>query len=393
MYIGTLPCEQTGGGPLQMYRHFIESQDFEFEAIIEPYAETIEYIKTYYQPFDNLLERISKTRLYPDFVALNVLMAEHRASSSLLDKVLTFNPKAIVTIAYGSYGFVASSVARQLKLPLITFFHDWWPDLTPCRSWRKQLLDYRFRRLYQESNLALCVCDSMRNELGFHRNSEVLYPIPSFHSPEVSDPKGTLQKKPLRVVYLGLLANDYGQVVQSLVKFLQDHPQDWLDLRLYGLATDWSDNILEFAQKNSLYRGRAKYGPEGQTVLADADAYLVVTSFNKLLKRRVQTSFPSKILEYSAYGKPIIAWGPKDCSAVNFLQEHSAGSIVTSPDPADLIKCLSQLNDDIDYQIYLSQAAKELSKSLFNPLVIHNQLLKSIDQLVTFTAQTEKCQL
>lgn len=381
MYIGTLPCEQTAGGPVQMYRHFIQNKDFDFDSIIEPCMWSMEYIKTHLQPIDRLLVRLTKTRLYPDLFALNVLMAEHRASSLLLDKVLDFNPQAIVTIAFGSYGFVASHVARQLKLPLITFFHDWWPDLTPCRGLSKKLLDNRFRLLYQESDLALCVCESMYQELGYHRNSVVFYPIPSPQLPELSTSPVKLQDKRLRLVYLGAMGGDYGQILQSLLSYLKEYPQDWLDLKLYGSAENWTEDLLSFAQEIGIYGG-PKYGSEAQSVLAEADAYLVVTSFSEVFQRRVRTSFPSKLLEYAAYGKPIIAWGPEYSSAIKFLQNQQAGAIVTLPEPTELINCSFRLHQDINEQVRLGKAVQNLSKTLFNPELIHDQLINLVDKII-----------
>lgn len=382
MYIGTLPCEQTAGGPVQMYRHFIERKDFDFQAIIEPPIQSMEYIKTYLQPVDRLLVRASKTRLYPDFVALNVLMAEHRASSLLLDKVLAFNPQAIVTIAFGSYSFVASHVARQLKLPLITFFHDWWPDLTPCRGLGKKLLDNRFRILYKESNLALCVCESMYHELGYHPSSVVLYPIPNSQPPVLSASQVKSPTHRLRLVYLGTMGGDYAQMLQLLVRYLQENPQSWLDLKLYGSVENWPEYLLSLAQETGIYGGMPEYGSE-RAILAEADAYLVVTSFEEKFKRRVQTSFPSKILEYAAYGKPIIAWGPEYSSAIKFLQKHTAAVVATMLDPGELIKCLFLLHKDSNHQLQIQKSAQELSKTLFNPSLIHNQLINLVDKLIT----------
>lgn len=382
MYIGTLPCEQTSGGPIQMYRHFIESGDFIFDNKVESCTLSMEYVKTSFQPVDKFLIRLSKTRFYPDIFALNVLISEYRVSSSLLEEVLAFRPQAIVTIAFGSYGFVASHVARQLKLPLITFFHDWWPDLTPCRGLSKRILDYRFRLLYQETDLALCVCESMRQELGSHPNSVVLYPISSFQTPEIQALQVKPQDKPLRLVYLGNMGGDYGQILQSLIRHLKDYPQNWLNLKLYGPVDNWSQDLLSFAFETSIYGG-PKYGSDAQAVLMKADAYLVVSSFDKTFQRRVRTSFPSKLLEYAAYGKPIVTWGPEYSSAIRFLQDQQISTIVTSPDPSELVKYLFQVYKNTSEQIRLGKALQDLSETLFNPSLLHSQLAELIDGTVT----------
>ncbi|MEA5620679.1 hypothetical protein VB711_22965 [Cronbergia sp. UHCC 0137] len=391
MYISTLPCEQTTGGPVQMYRHFVENRDFDLDTIIESYTSATQYIKTSSKQFNRLLDRGSKTRFFPEFIAINTLLAEHQVSPLILDKVLAYAPNAIVTVAFGNYSFVASNVARKLKLPLITFFHDWWPDLTPCRGMGKKLLDKRFFQIYQQSDLALCVCESMRRELGTHRNSIVLYPIPNINPPKNLSTVTIQQTKQLKVVYLGWLGGDHGKIIQSLVDYFQIKSEDWLDLRVYGSTDGWNNATLDFAKSKGLYRGSPKHGFEVQTVLSEADAFLVVLNFSQSLRRRVKTSFPSKILEYSYYGKPIIVWGPDDSSAVRFLKDHEAGLTVTSPEPANLIQRLFKLKSDIDERVKFSRAAKKLSESIFDPSSIHTQMLSAINRVIdTFPSKLNK---
>jgi glycosyltransferase involved in cell wall biosynthesis len=380
LYIGTLPCEPIAGGPIQIYRHFVESNDFEFQSITESSDRAFPYLETGQAWVDRCIYRGGKTRLFPDLLTLNYLMAENREAKKLLPLAQAFQPQAIVTIAYGSYSFVAAAVARQMKLPLITFFHDWWPDLTPCRGWSKQWLDKRFRALYKETSLALCVCESMRKELGQHPNSVVLYPIPTVDGCTQSPPPQKHRER-FQVTYLGTLEGDYGKLVQTLVPALKRNSETPFHLNLYGPAADWPEATLEDAQLAGLYGGK-RYGIDAQTVLTEADALLVVMSFTQNQRRRVITSFPSKLLEYAAYGKPIVVWGPEECSAVQFLKTHAAGVVVTSSDPNDLIQCISRLAHDREWQAELCKAAQQLFASHFEPQRIHQQLLDSVQSLL-----------
>jgi glycosyltransferase involved in cell wall biosynthesis len=383
LFISTLPCEPTTGGKIQLYRHLVESNDFQMEFIQESNVRAVNYLETGFSPIDYCLRRGSKTRFFPDLLALNYLMAERRHQQSFLEKARAFQPDAIVTVAYGSYSFVAAAIARRLKLPLITFFHDWWPDLTLCRGWTKSLLDRRFRHLCRESQLALCVSELMHQELGDWQQSQVLYPIPGLRSAIHFTPPAPVQEdKPFKIVYLGVLNGHHGSSLRALTTALIHQSKNPFQLALYGSATDWPSELTASAQACGLYQGE-QYG-EGVThsILKDADAFLVVMSFAESQKRFVRTSFPSKILEYSAYGKPIIAWGSADCSAVQFLQKHQAGEIVTSSDPAEVIQCFAKLAQDPARQLQLAKAAHELAVSVFDPRVIHQQFLDSVQRIL-----------
>jgi glycosyltransferase involved in cell wall biosynthesis len=385
LFISTLPCEPTTGGKIQLYRHLVESNDFHLEFIQESNVRATNYLETGIPPIDSLLQRSSKTRFFPDLLAFNHLMAEWRHDKRILETATRLQPDAIVTVAYGSYSFIAASIARQLKIPLITFFHDWWPDLTLCRGWTKSLLDRRFRHLHRESSLALCVSELMHQELGAGKQSQVLYPIPGQRSaPKFSPPHPVQTRQPFKIVYLGVLTGHHGASLQALARALIHPSQNPFQLELYGSARDWPKELTESAQACGLYQGE-QYG-EGVThsILKDADAFLVVMSFTESQKRFVRTSFPSKILEYAAYGKPIIAWGPENCSAIQFLQKHQAGVTITSPDPVAVIRSFSELAQHPARQLQLSKAAHELAFSIFDPQVIHQQFLNSVYQVLQY---------
>ena len=55
---------------------------------------------------------------------------------------------------------------------------------------------------------------------------------------------------------------------------------------------------------------------EAASVLAGADALLVVMSFEPEHRRFMQTSFTTKFLDYTAFCKPIVVWGPEYCTPV-----------------------------------------------------------------------------
>ena len=294
--MGSLPCEPTYGGPIQLYRHFVESGDFDFHSIVEASVTSNNYLLAGFSGWNRIVQRFTNTRLYPHVFALNCLVGARRQLKRVLRKASRIQPQAIVTVAYGSYAFLAPAVARRLNLPLITFFHDWWPDLTPSSGISKRLLDNRFRALYRQSDLALCVCEQMRNELGPHKNAIVLQPIPAFKRPVHQPTDVGKTKKQFCLVYLGTLQGRYGGSMRNLTAFLINSPCDTLDLKVYGPATDWPEDALRAAQRSGIYLG-AKHGAAAAEALQGADAFLIVMNFDAVDRRRVRSSFPSKLLE------------------------------------------------------------------------------------------------
>lgn len=387
LYIGSLPCEPLYGGPIQLHRHFIESGDFDFQSIVEPQGGETAWLMTGCDFVDSAIRRVSNTRLQPEILALNFLLGERRIAGRVMKAAAACRADAIVTVAFGTGGLAAGEVAQRLGLPLITFFHDWWPDLIPCRGVGKRLLDDRQRRLYRRSRLALCVCPEMRDELGDHPNAPVLYPVPAFRPEAAGNVDSSSQEtasRPLRVVYLGALEGRYGEMAQALAKRLLEQPDRSIELAFYGSATDWPADLMRAATERGIYRGRPSADETART-LQSADAFLALMDFDAGNARRVRTSLPSKVLEYCAYGKPLIGWAPEYSSLAHLFRSLDAGCIIDDPTPERAITAIAALAADQDRQTRMGLAARRLAETSFNPRVIHAELRRHIERCIAPT--------
>jgi glycosyltransferase involved in cell wall biosynthesis len=77
--------------------------------------------------------------------------------------------------------------------------------------------------------------------------------------------------------------------------------------------------------------------------LAEADAFLIPMVFEAGMRRRMQTSFPSKLVEFAQFGKPLIIWGPSDCSAVDWAGNSKKALCVTEESPTALLDRIMSL--------------------------------------------------
>ena len=49
-------------------------------------------------------------------------------SNKMVDELVhSFRPDVVVTVAHGWWHIQARTIAKEFKLPLISFFQDWWP--------------------------------------------------------------------------------------------------------------------------------------------------------------------------------------------------------------------------------------------------------------------------
>ena len=112
--------------------------------------------------------------------------------------------------------------------------------------------------------------------------------------------------------------------------------------------------------------------------MVSADAFLIPMVFETEFRRRMETSFPSKLIEFAQFGKPLIIWGPEYCSAIRWGRNKNKALCLTDPNPQLLMKSILTLKECHADQKRLSNAALDAAKSEFNPKIIQNYFLKML---------------
>lgn len=384
-YYSTIPCEPSFGGPLQIYRHFRERNDFDF----------IDLNPVETQPWDGwlprwivesrLFKRVCNTRLYPWIIYGSNHTLLGGQARQLARKIRESQADALVTVAYGRRCYVACLAAELSKVPLITFYHDWWPDLVLAKTPRTHVwMDRQFRRLARESQLILPVTQALLDELGGHRNAAILPPIPATRSQRESIDAPTQNANPNRrrlLVYAGTLEGTYGVMVRELADSLHRQPECGWNLRAYGSATSWPIDERERLASLGVYGGLLAQGPELEAALQEADALLVVMDFLPENRRRVRTSFPSKIIDYLAYRKPILAWGPDDCFAVKLTRQSALGLSITTPSASTARNRLSASNLDVSIKALQAGTSESVLRK-YRPANIQSKLVDSMANVI-----------
>lgn len=376
LLVSSVVPRDTTGGEVVLYRHFSQwealhlviatnnSQSLLAEDIVEVKANA-------------LLNRLSKTRLSRWTHDIRQCFYHFYKCNQLRDYIQQNKPDLILTVAHGELCWIAQQMSVQFKIPLVTFFHDWWPHLAYVHDWTRGMITRRFQRLYQQSQLALCVSEGMRQALGTHSNAQVLFPIPDKSMIVTKTEKLTFGGK-FKVIYAGIMAEIYSSMLQALYRSLQEISE--IQLELLGPQPDWSKLVLEQVKAEGVYAG---FIPRELLTnkLSQAHALLVVMSFDPRDKTRMQTSFPSKLVDYCQFGKPIIIWGPDYCSAVQWGHQYQSALVVTSPLAKDLVQVLREFANQPAKQNDLGHRVLDMAQGIFNPEKIQQQFVESLSNL------------
>jgi glycosyltransferase involved in cell wall biosynthesis len=318
-------------------------------------------------------------RLAPWITDYENLIWPLTANEALEEAVQRFQPHIILTLAECGLCHIAQKTAQRHRLPLAGLFLDWFPVMKGHYGHKsaQRLLSQRYRDLYATCDLAFCTSDGMQEMLGPHPNSHVIYPMPGRHRmPEKTWPP---RSGKFRVAYVGSVENFYGRMLCSLIEQIKRTSD--LEIIVVGPNADWPKQLLERARASGTYLG-FKPPEEAAEVLASADALLSVMSFEREHELFMRTSFTTKFLDYVAFEKPVILWGPEYCTPVRVVREHGGAAVVTTDDPGAVVSLCREFAADAALNEKLSKEALQLHQTMFNPDRLQAIFVGEIEKLV-----------
>jgi len=384
LLVSIVPPKNDFGVRIVMHRHLVEQRPFELHvASNADFAEGLLIDTQMRLPY--FVHRLKKSRFGPRLAAW---IADYEnfiwpltANGALEQAVQRFKPDVILTLAESGLCHIARKTAQRHRLPLAGLFLDWFP-MTEGHYGHKStrgILSRRYRELYAACDLAFCTGDGMQEMLGPHPNSHIIYPIPGKHRVQPGNSWPPSNGK-FRLVYVGgAVDNFYGRMLCSLMEKTEATTD--LEIIVVGPNADWPKQLLERAWATGAYLG-FKPPEEAAQVLASADALLVVMSFDKKDELFMRTSFRTKFLDYVAFGKPIILWGPEYCTPVHVAKKHGGAVVVPTSDGDAIVSVCRQIAADSELSTRLSNEAMQLHQTLFNPDRLQKMFVQKITELV-----------
>jgi glycosyltransferase involved in cell wall biosynthesis len=179
---------------------------------------------------------------------------------------------------------------------------------------------------------------ALRDDYG--AEAEVLLPA-SDAQPATADPGSA--PGALRVAFAGALNFATIPGIDLLVEALQSPALSKIKWSL-DLTGAWPKDLRQFGWDDE--RVHAHGWPPQQemhAVLRQADVLYLPYSFDQAQLRFVQTSFPSKLADYLAAGKPVLICAPPESGVVPYAREGGFAELVDRPDKDLLAAALVRL--------------------------------------------------
>src|SRR5437667_1836131 len=280
----------------------------------------------------------------------------------------------VLTLACRSGCWVAHRYAKQHGLPLAVRFDDWWPDIALVHAPVRKDLERRFLDLHRSADLSLCISEGMLKALGPHRNARVILPIPDGKPIRTSQCKD--RSSEFRVGYSGNMF-DYSDMLADLAQLALKQTDVRIEFR--GCPR-WPQALMhEMTHRHLLHDFEPE--PRFDDWLGSFDAYLVVMFFDVAQRRRTETCFATKLVDYSRFGRPVVIWAPESSAVVQWAKKSRAALCVTDPDARALLAALAQLNRDKALQLELAARIRRAYETEFSPVGLQQQFMEGLNSV------------
>lgn len=231
---------------------------------------------------------------------------------------------------------IAIAIAMSRKIPLHLYFTDDYiiehDKLLPQSLIKYLAVRYYMRRALRMIGIKFAISELMADIYGdkFGCKFHVLRYTPALGRASNSDRGGA----PFRMVYAGNLGlsrwKAICEVADAVAAILG--PGSTGALEVYSAVGVPQRVIREFRKRPAIHFGGILSPDDLGRRMNAASCLLHVESFDRSARRLTRFSLSTKIPQYLALGKCILAYGPAEVASMHLLAGQDLGLVVTNPD-------------------------------------------------------------
>jgi hypothetical protein len=251
-------------------------------------------------------------------------------------KLNVFSPEIVYSLSYQEDTILyADYVSKILKIPHILHIADSPFKKDPSEKLKKAV-----------NNAASCIAISnlMANDFKdiFNKKWEIVYN----GSIVKKNNRTNKNKEELIVRYIGILhkrqhSNSIEDVIDAVDKNNQLNRVK-IKLEIYGYENPKSWLSSKNKSENVIFKGpfdENKY----ERLILDTDILLLPITFNEDILESYRYSFPAKLSDYIASGKPILYYGPVETATNEELRQINSATLITKRDINLIVKSFVEI--------------------------------------------------
>lgn len=296
--------------------------------------------------------------------------------------------EAVLTVAHDLFFLAAVGAARNMGVPSVVVVHDDWVLLMRSHTWLpRAFTPGLFRRALRGASRVYAVSEGAQEWLAqdFGVASQVQLPATEAHDNVCTRARS---ENPFRIVYTGsVTAGPLAGMVMLVNVLLRDFADDAWQLDLYGVSQQiardrgWTDPRIRAHGWSTQEQIRA--------ALRDSDLLFLPTGFDPEMRHLYIRSFPSKLTDYLASGRPTLVCAPPEASVSRYIRQHACAELVDDPSPQRLADALRTLMNSPEWREALASRGLETFRAHHDIRVQRQEFLADLNRLIAATQGPE----
>jgi glycosyltransferase involved in cell wall biosynthesis len=262
-------------------------------------------------------------------------------SSSWLKKNLSEQFSSVYAFVYSTECMkYAHWIAKKSKIPLIVHLADHSPEFERSSS----------NETLRRAAKLVCITEEMKSlyerTLG-RKDIEVLHNGAEQACSDIASPscKPFSEHNPFVLCFIGsLFSNLHGDCIEDFFEAVSEirvkYP--WIEFHLYGQRqpADFLEDLI--CLDGFIHHGVVPVNKK-YDIMEKAHCFVIPSSFKKEKHQHYRYSFPTKLPELIASGRPILSYGPKETATNRILQTNNLGLRIHERSVPKLVESLETL--------------------------------------------------
>ncbi len=263
------------------------------------------------------------------------------------------------------------------------------PLLIHLADHSKDFQSIEITKTLQECSKVICITGEMQKNyeimLG-RKDIEVLHNGAEDRCFNIQEPKNTPFSKdnPFKFCFLGgLFSHLHGDCIEDFFVAIEEvrKKYQWVEFNLFGQKQPASF-LNEFLSLDGVkHHGIIMPLDKKFEIMEQAHCFLIPSSFNPNKHEDYKYSFPTKLPELIACGRPILSYGPADTSANRLLNQNNIGVRIHNRSVDDLVRNMLELIEKYSQNLYFAKNSRKLAETDLLADQVRSRLSKIIGTL------------
>lgn len=260
------------------------------------------------------------------------------------------------------------------------------PLLIHLADHSKDFQSIEITKTLQECSKVICITGEMQKNyetmLG-RKDIEVLHNGAEDRCFKIPEPKKPPFNKdnPFRFCFLGgLFSHLHGDCIEDFFVAIEEvrKKYQWVEFNLFGQKQPASF-LNEFLSIDGvMHHGVIMPLDKKFEIMEQAHCFLIPSSFNPNKHEDYKYSFPTKLPELIACGRPILSYGPADTSANRLLNQHNIGIRIHKRSVHDLVRNMLELIEKYSQKLDFAKNSRKLAESYLSADQVRSRLSQII---------------